>query len=67
MSIETSIDTLTTNTTELLDVCVSLRDSTTVLISNAVTSSQNAAQIPLVDMAVNLIDTQTLFITYIQK
>lgn len=67
MSIETSIDGLATQTTELLSVCVALRDSTTLLINNAVATSENAAQIPLVQMAANLIDTQTLLITYIAR
>lgn len=67
MSIETAINGLTTQTTQLLDVCVALKDSTTQLIVSAVATSVNAAQIPLVQMAVNLIDTQTLLITFIAR
>lgn len=67
MSIETSLDALTVQTTELLAVSVALRDSTSLLIANAVTTSINAAQIPLAQMATNLINTQTLLVTYIAR
>lgn len=67
MAIETSIDALTAQTTELLDVCVSLKDSTAQLIADAVIVSENAAQVPLVIVARNLIDTQTLLVTYIMR
>lgn len=67
MNIETSINDLTTQTTELLNVCVSLKNNTTALIVNAVATSVNAAQIPIIKMAGNLIDTQTLLITYISR
>jgi len=65
MTTETAIIDLTTQTTSLLDACVVLKDSTTQLIVNAVAASENAALIPLVSMATNLIDTQTLLVTYI--
>lgn len=65
MTIETSIDALTTQTTGLLDICVNLKNSTTTSIASAVLVSQNAALIPLVSMAKNLIDTQTFFVKYI--
>jgi hypothetical protein len=64
MTVESEVADLTVQTTELLDVCVSLRDSTTTLIADAVIVSENAAQIPLVTVAKNLIDTQTLLVTY---
>jgi hypothetical protein len=67
MSIETAISDLTVQTTELLDTCVVLRTSTSQLITDAVAVSTNAALIPLVVMASNLIDTQTLLVTYIAK
>lgn len=67
MTIETSIDTLTLRTTELLDVSVSLRDSTTQMIASAVILSENAALVPLIQMATNLIDMQTLLVTYISR
>jgi hypothetical protein len=67
MTIETAIDALTLQTTELLDVCTSLKDTTATQISDAVTVSENAALIPLVVMARNLIDTQTLLVTYISQ
>ena len=65
MTIETSIDALTAQTSELLEVCVNLKDSTEQLIANAVVASENAALIPLVSMATNLIDTQALLVAYI--
>jgi hypothetical protein len=67
MTIETSIDALTTQTTELLDACVVLKAGTTQLIADAVVTSENAAQIPLVSMATNLIDMQTLLVTLIAR
>ena len=67
MSVETAVDELTLRTTELLDVSVALRDSTTRLITDAVTASTNAALIPLISIAANLIDTQTLLVTYITR
>lgn len=67
MTIETSIDALTLQTTNLLDTCVSLKSGTTQLIANAVATSVNAAQIPLVTVARNLIDTQTLLVALITK
>lgn len=67
MTIETSINMLTAQTTELLDACVVLKNNTSQLISDAVAVSENAAQIPLISMAVNLIDTQTLLVTYITR
>ena len=67
MSIETSIDALTEQTSGLLDVCVDLKNSTSQLIADAVVVSQNAALVPLVSMAVNLIDTQTLLVSLITR
>ena len=63
MTIEISIDALTAQTSGLLDVCVSLKNSTAQLIADAVVVSQNAALVPLVTMASSLIDTQTLFVS----
>lgn len=65
MSIELSIDALTAQTSGLLDVCVNLKDDAARLIADAVIVSENAAIIPLLSMATNLIDTQTLLVTYI--
>jgi hypothetical protein len=67
MTIETAIDSLTLQTTELLEVCVGLKDATQLLISDAVIVSENAAIIPLISMAKNLIDTQSLLVTYITR
>lgn len=65
MSIESSIDALTTQTSGLLEVCVNLKSSAAQLISDAVIVSENAAIVPLMTMAVNLIDTQTLLVKFI--
>jgi len=67
MTIETAIIDLTTQTTSLLDACVVLQSSTTQLIADAVVASENAAIVPLITVATNLIDTQTLFISFINK
>lgn len=67
MNIETSINDLTTQTTDLLNVCVALKNNTTSLIVNAVATSVNAAQIPLVHMATSMINTQTLLIAFIAR
>lgn len=67
MTIETSVAALTTQTSSLLGVCTALQANTTTLIANAVTASQNAAQIPLVTMATNLVNTQTLLVTFISR
>lgn len=67
MAIETSIDALTTQTFGLLEACVAIKTGVAAQISNAVSESTNAALIPLVTMATNLIDTQTLLVTYIAK
>jgi hypothetical protein len=62
MTVEASVITLTTQTTALLDTCVALKDDTAGLIASAVAVSENASQIPLVTVATNMINTQTLFI-----
>lgn len=67
MPVETAIDALTTQTTSLLDTCVALKVGVAQQISDAVTVSTNATQIPLVTVAQNLIDTQTLLVTYIAR
>ena len=67
MTVETAIDALTSQTTELLDICTDLKDAATQQIVDAVTVSENAAQIPLVNMAANLIDTQTLVVQLIAR
>ena len=67
MTIEAAIIDLTTQTTNLLDVCSGIKDSTTSLIANAVIVSENAAISPLLIVAKNLIDTQTLLVSIISK
>jgi hypothetical protein len=67
MTVETALDALTLQTTELLDVCTDLKDATEQQIIDAVAVSENAAQIPLVTVATNLIDTQTLVVQLITR
>lgn len=67
MSLEAAVDALTVQTAGLLEVCVALRSDTSQLIAAAVAVSENAAQIPLVQMATNLITTNTLLVTYIAR
>jgi hypothetical protein len=67
MTVETSLDALTLQTTQLLDAVVVLKSETEQQIIDAVAVSENAAQIPLVSMAVNLIDMQTLVVQLIAK
>lgn len=64
MTIETSIDALTAQTSGLLDVCVGLKNSVAQQITDAVAVSENAAVVPLVSMASNLITTQALLVTF---
>tara|TARA_R110002096_G_scaffold69149_3_gene166396 strand:- start:1540 stop:1758 length:219 start_codon:yes stop_codon:yes gene_type:complete len=67
MSVElvTAVDSLTTQTTNLLDTCSTLKDDTAQLISAAVVTSVNGTVEPLIQVATNLIDTQTLLVTLI--
>lgn len=67
MTTETAIDNLTSKTTELLDTCVLLKENTEQLIKDAIIISENAAIVPLITMAKNLIDTQSLLVTYITR
>jgi len=67
MTTEESIVNLTTQTTNLLDTVGDISSTLDGRIETAVTASQNAALIPLVTVATNLIDTQTIFINYITQ
>ena len=67
MSIESSVDALTAQTSGLLEVCVSLKNNTAQLIADAVVVSENAAVVPLLSLAANLIDTQTMLVAYISR
>lgn len=67
MTIETSIDALTTQTSALLDTCVALKAGVAQQIADAVVVSTNTAIIPLMSVAVNLINTQSLLVTYITR
>lgn len=67
MTTEVAINALTTQATALFDVCIALKNNTAATIAAAVVVSENAAQIPLVIVATNLIDTQTLLVAWIAK
>lgn len=67
MTLETSVDDLTVQTTALLGTCTSLKNDVATDIATAVVASENAAQIPLAQVAVNLIDMQTLLVTLISE
>ena len=67
MTVETALADLTQQTTDLLAVCTDLKDDTAQQIVDAVIISENAALIPLVSMASNLIDTQTLVVQLITR
>lgn len=60
MTIEASIDALAVQTSALLETCVAMKAGVSQQISDAVAVSTNAAIIPLMSMATNLIDTQTM-------
>ena len=65
MTTEAAIIDLTTQTTELLNAVNVTKSSIDGNIAAAVVVSENAALEPLVTVARNLIDTQTIFINYI--
>lgn len=65
MSIETSINTLTTQTSELLEICVTLKNGVAQQIADAVIVSKNASVVPMITIATNLIKTQTMLIAHI--
>jgi hypothetical protein len=57
--------TLTQQTTALLEVFSQQKENVDAEIATAVAASENAALEPLVTVAKNLIDTQTIFVNYI--
>jgi hypothetical protein len=63
--VETAVDALTAQTTTLLDTVSTIKDDVATDIADAVAISTNAAQIPLAQMAVNVIDMQTLLVNLI--
>lgn len=67
MSVESSIATLTTNTTELLSAVSEQSISIDSRIAEAVSVSENETIIPLANSVTNLITTQTLFINLLNK
>lgn len=64
MTTESAIIDLTTQTTALLNVVSTIAVNTTAKIATAVAVSENASQIPLVNIATNMINTQALIIIH---
>jgi hypothetical protein len=67
MTVESALTTLTQETTALIETCTVLKDDVDDRITAAVIVSENAAQIPLVSMASQMIDTQTLVVQLITR
>ena len=67
MTIEESINELTTETTSLLDVCSTIKDDVALSISNAVIESENETIVPLFQLTTNAVTTNTLLINLINK
>ena len=65
MSTATALADLTLQVTNTLDVFTTQQTTVAGLISTAVTVSENAAQIPLVTIATNMVDTHTLLLSLI--
>jgi hypothetical protein len=65
--VEIAITALTSQTTLLLDTCVGIIDSTEKRIADAVLASENETIKPMIKVATNLIDTQTLLVTLISR
>jgi hypothetical protein len=63
--IENAINNLTTQTTALLDSVNFSKDSLQSDITAAIVVSENASQIPLITIAISIINTQATFIEYI--
>ena len=62
MTTQESIDALTAQTTALLQSSLTLKNGVAQQIADAVTASRNAALIPLVTMATNVVSMQALLI-----
>jgi hypothetical protein len=67
MELEDAVTNLFQQTTNLLDVCIRLRNDVGEQIEVAVVSSENEARQPLVDMATNMISSQTLMVQLIAR
>jgi hypothetical protein len=65
MTLEESVNELSTQTTDLLETCTTLKDNVENLISSAVTFSENAAIVPLMSMSTNIVEMQTLIVNLI--
>jgi hypothetical protein len=65
VALEAAVSDLTSQTTTLIDIASSIIDDASDNVEAAVLASENAAQVPLAQMAVNLIDMQTLLVNLI--
>jgi len=67
MSLEDDVTNLTQQTTNLLNVFLTQKENVGNQIKVAVAESENAAQEPLISMAVNLIDTQVMLVQLLSR
>jgi hypothetical protein len=63
--VETAVDALTLQTTNLLDTMSSIKDDVADDIAQAVIVSENAAIIPMFTISTNLININTTLINFI--
>lgn len=64
-TLEDTVSNLSQQVTDLLDTFILQRSTVETRIETAVAASENAAQVPLVNMATNLVLTQALLVTLI--
>jgi hypothetical protein len=67
MTTDEALLNLTAQTTQLLDVVFQLKSGVAAQIAAAVLLSENAAQIPLINIATTFIKSQTDFINYAEQ
>jgi hypothetical protein len=65
MTVEAELAALTDQTTQLLDVVFQLKSGVAAQIAAAVLLSENATQIPLINISTTFIKSQTDFINYV--
>jgi hypothetical protein len=65
MTVQDQLAALTDQTTQLLDVVSQLKNGVVAQIAAAVLLSENAAQIPLINISTTFIKSQTDFINYV--
>jgi hypothetical protein len=66
-ALETAVNSLTTQAGVLFSTTTTLQTNIDTDIATAVTVSENATQIPLAQIATNLINTQALFVTHLTE